>query len=104
MLRWLSITPLGVPVLPLEKITVASESSFTSRGISQRRSSAVGTRRAMTAQTSLSRLVKLFATSSIITMPGCFSIPNRLSSFSVVKIVLRPERSTATSIDCFDAV
>ena len=58
MLRWLSITPLGVPVLPLEKITVASESSFTSRGISQRRSTAVGTRRARAAQTSLSSLVK----------------------------------------------
>ena len=58
----------------------------------------------MTAQTSLSRRVKLFATSSIITMPGCFSIPNRLNSFSVVKIVLSPQRSTATSIACFDEV
>ena len=26
MLRWLSITPLGTPVLPLEKTTVASDS------------------------------------------------------------------------------
>ena len=25
MLRWVSITPLGMPVLPLEKITVASD-------------------------------------------------------------------------------
>ena len=44
------------------------------------------------------------ATSSIITMPGCFSMPSRLKSFSVVKMVFRPARSTATSIACFDEV
>ena len=104
MLRWLSITPLGVPVLPLEKITVASESSLTSRGIRTRRKITVGTTRAIAAQTSLFSLVKRRATSSTITIPGCFSMPSRVRSFSVVKIVLIPVRSIATLMASFEAV
>jgi len=93
-----------MPVLPLEKMTVAKESSLTDAGNSHLCSTKRGSNRAGNNARILSAFEKLRATSSIITIcerHGNESFSNTLPD---VKIVFSPHRAMATSIASAEAV
>ena len=104
MLRCESITPLGMPVEPLEKITVARESSLISLDMSQRRNRGRGSRRAASSVKNFCTPENSFAASSIMMRFSTLGASNRSSSFAVVKTVLIPQRSMAMRMASADAV
>src|SRR5262245_2286822 len=96
-LRCDSITPFGMPVLPLEKITVASESTSFS-GTNRRLSAAAGRTAAATAIAALAAAGVSASRSSRKTMPGISSSPALARNVRDVRIVRMPVRSIAAAI------
>ncbi|OLC83469.1 MAG: hypothetical protein AUH72_04350 [Acidobacteria bacterium 13_1_40CM_4_65_8] len=103
MLRCDSITPFGTPVLPLEKMTVASESTSFSC-TNSRLIAAAG-------NTDVASATPIFAgpdvcssKSSRNTMPGISSRPAFDRNTREVRIVRMPQRSTAAVIASRPAV
>ena len=97
------MTPLGTPVLPLEKTIVASDSESPSFAKS-RDSAEAGRTNAMANMRAFARDVNPAITSSRKTMPSIGAISARAMNFRDVRMVVIPQRSTAPAIDSRPAV
>jgi hypothetical protein len=98
MLRCESMTPFGMPVLPLEKITDVRSSAVAACGTSQREMARAGSTKAVTSVTIFETAPNSFITSSRNTMPSIGSMDAFFRKIRDVMIVRISARSTAAAI------
>ena len=96
-LAWVSITPLGAPVLPLEKMIVARFGLASRRGPYRRFRIDIGVNRAEINARSLSLPVTSWRRSSRNAIPGISGRPAFSRNFRDVRMVLMPDCRIARS-------
>ena len=98
MFRCESITPFGMPVLPLEKITDVRSSALSACGTSQREMAEDGSTNAVTSMPSFETAENPCSTSSRYSMPSIGSMDAFFRKIREVMIVRISARSTAAAM------